>query len=402
MNKKLLILGASVVLSACGGSGSSTSINDTCTDIASQTFNCTDMLNNIVDYAVKPVVSKFKADIAALDQKTDAYCASLEQEGETGALTEAKGAWEDAMDSVQQLAVMQFGPLKSGFKELYAWPEIGSCLTDLQIAEGALADTASRGMSAMEYVLFADKATVSCELEDPASDFYSTAVVNWVEGKTDAQKQADRCSYAQQVMEDMTTRSSNLETDWNTYNITLNEPNLQNVAGSISDALFYIDKQTKDAKLKAVLPNTDVNRENFDAGALESQYAHYSAENIKNNIVGAQLVLTANGQGLGLDDYLTAAGQGELGQNMNNALTATTDNVATIGESFYDVLTSQSLTAADAEICSSTSDYLVQQTDIARLCALHATMKSFTDLLKNDFIFTTSFTTPSGAASEND
>ena len=394
--KASLITIASLVLLGCGGSSggpSGGSVSDACTELENDTFNCTQMLTDMVEHAVRPVVSNFATNAQALHDTTDAYCAAQEDDK----LTLAKTAWQTTMVDVEQLSVMQFGPLDSdgetGLASFYAYgATVSSCLVDLQVVAGEVSTDNRSGLFALEYLLFGTIGTVSCSKDQ------SESVVEWAESKTEAEIQTARCDYAKLVADDLVTKSTNLKTAWDSYSLVGAKDTLQVAASLVTDAMFYADKNTKDEKIKALLPQAEA--DNFNADKVESEFAHQSKEHIIENLIGLRTMFTANGH-MGLDDYLNAAGQSAVAADMLTTLGAAITNAESIDDSIFDALE----TASNKQTCivlAASGAYDANSSDIDTLCALQWNLKLFTDILKGDFILLTEFNTPKGSGGEND
>lgn len=377
-------------LLGCGGSGSGSSSTtvDTCSAFESDTFNCGTMLEETTRVAVETVVAT-KASFNLLDTSIAAFCADLGN----ATLTAAQTQWTAAMASVQQLEVMQFDVIADARDNMYNWPLNDTCKVDLQIASGPTEDITAvaagrRGLNAIEYILFQDVALQSC------ADTY-TAVATWL--ADDVNHQQERCDYAKLISADLVTQATQLSTQVASLDLASQFDSLQEAANAVSDALFYVDKQTKDAKLKAALPQS--NDGEFTESVLESQFAHVSKEHIQNNLIGAKAILTANGE-MGLVDYLTAVGQEDVGTNMVAAIDASLTNLDAITGDFNEAIAA----AEDVAACintASTGEY-VGDSDIESICALQFNIKTFTDILKEDFTATLKFTIPAEADGDND
>lgn len=396
----LLILPAITLMGCNSSSSSSGAVVDTCKDLTTDGFSCEQMLNDIVDHAVEPAVASFSLKAQELATKTTAYCSALNAaNGEAAALTEAQTAWQESMNVWQQLEVMQFGPLLTERDEFYSWPLNDSCKVDEEVvfslADGYDISTgvtpARRGLDGLEYLLFNSNTAISC-----GSNNSTQALKDW-DAKADAEKLADRCSFAEKITADLVTRAQSLEAAYAQYDIT-DAASLQGVADSISDALFYIDKELKDDKLAAVLPLSGT--QSFDSEKLEFSFASYAKEAVYNNAVGAKGIFTANNH-QGLAQYLIAAGQESLANEMLSELDtviANSSNVA-INDNFRNIL--NAATVDDEQTCiNSVSDGAT--TNLEKLCALDNDVKAFTDDLKGQFVLTLGFSVPKDAEGDND
>jgi predicted lipoprotein len=405
-----LALTLTVLISGCGGSGSSTgTLTDACTELASDSFSCETMLNDLIEFGVQPVSTQLVMDATTLHSATDAYCDPLisSDTDDAANLIAAKDAWQEVANGIEQLALMQFGPLAdadTGMKSLYFWPEVTSCNVDRQVVDGSLGSSSKSGLFAMEYLLFGSNGTVSCSSTD------SPAVTSWASGLSQIEIKKAQCSYAKLVADDVLAQSTRLDGEWANYSLRSGASTLQAAAGKVTDALFYIDKQTKDVKIKAALPQPDIATSQFDDTKLESQFAHASKEAILNNLLAVKTMLTLNdtdNSKTGLDDYLIAADQAGVAQAMLTALNSAIDNVNAIngsGGGDGTVFTAVS-NATNETVCkdlATSGVYVTSSSDIDTFCALQHNVKQFTDILKGDFTFLTSFTVPASADGDND
>jgi len=377
-------------LTGCGGSGSGTTTltTDVCKELSSDTFSCGTMLQDMTSVA-QQTVTLVKTSLTQLDSDVGDYCTAQD----TASLNTAKTQWAATMEAVQKMEVMQFDAIATERNQFYNWPSNDTCKVDLQIASGPAEDFTKvaqgrRGLNSVEYILFEADTLASC------ASLYGS-VGEWVGNNDLAARKQARCDYAKIVTADLASRATQLETDLATLDLTTKLNSLQAAANSISDALFYVDKQTKDAKLIAALPQTTDGE--FKVTSLESQFAHISKEHMKNNLLGAKAIFTANDQ-TGFEDYLIAAGQQEIATNMISALDAALANLDAIEGDFFTAVSN----ASDQAACINTTDYLAGDSDISKLCALQKNLKTFTDLLKEDFVMVLKFTKPAAADGDND
>ena len=405
MNKTLTflampILGASLLI-GCGGSGGSSSSSgstaDSCTKLNTSSFDCKTMLNDVIQQAVKPLVDDLAMKVQGLSVATEAYCAELPNSAANNQRQAAQDAWAETMTVWQQLEVMQFGPVGDVRDEFYNWPLNDACKVDDEVVKAIAADydittgvtPARRGFTGLEYLLFNDNLAISC-----SANSTSPALTAW-NTKADAEKLVDRCDYAKDISADLVVRAQGLKTSLASYDVADLSNGLQASANLMSDALFYIDKKTKDDKLGDVLPKTA--SDSFKAESLEFRFSEFNREAIHNNLKGAQAILnggTNNTQGLSL--YLKAAGEEQLALDMAATLTTSINasNSATITESVRSIIN-----GADSATCFNAAD---ESSNLNKLCTLDDKIKDFTDHLKGQFVLTLGFTTPQEAEGDND
>jgi predicted lipoprotein len=388
---KLISIGFTALvltLTGCGGGsgGASNIVSDSCSDLNSDTFSCEQMLQDITA-VVSDNVDTLVTDLTQLDDDIGNYCSSVQ---DSGRLDTAKTQWLAVMENVQQLEVMQFGLIKDARDSFYNWPLNDTCRVDVQIASDPLAnfDTIAngrRGLNAVEYILFKP------EVQDSCSSFAS--VSTWQDDNSPEEEKQARCGYAKRISADLVVTATALKAELVNYDITSEFTSLQTAANSISDALFYIDKQTKDAKIRDVIPQESAG--SFNVGLLESQFAFASTAHLKNNLIGAKAILEA-----GLNDYLIASGQQSIATEMISTLDNAITNIDAISGNMNTAITG----ASDVGACINTAANGIYDgnSDIESFCALQFNIKQFTDLLKEDFTMILSFSKPAIADGDND
>jgi len=396
-----------MLLVGCGGSGSAGATNDACNELSGETFNCDEMLSDLVSEGVMPIVQDFKTAMVSLDDVVVAYCADSNE------LSDARLAWTNAMVPLQQLQAMNFGPNSdsdNGLLSFYDWQTASPFNIDIAIAQRTrFPDTIrlpgtdnEKDLIAIEYILFDVNAVQA--YPDPSKE--NIHVKAWRESSSNIQQ--DRCDYAALVTDALKDKAVDLESQWLEYDLASESTIKQIVANKVAEALFYIDKITKDEKIKATVPQDDNGAgSTFDASELESQFANESKEAILNNLIGAQILLTLNDSDnskTALNDYLIAAGQEDTATEMATALSVAIANVGLItGDLFTAVSNSDASNETTCKEYSSGSlEYTSADSPIKYFCALQHTVKNFTDILKGDFTFLTSFTVPASASGDND
>ncbi len=411
----ILTLSIVSLLGACGGSsGGSSTAQDTCDKLASSTFSCDDLLRDVVSEGVLPVVQTFSTKLSELDTKVATYCDDIADDVKLAA---ARTAWSDVMEPLQQFQVMNFGPNSDeevGLLPFYDWQTASPFDIDIAIAKSArFSDTGlsssdnEKDLVTIEYVLF-DVAAVQT-YDNP--EFENSNVKEWRTGKTDDQIQQDRCTYAKLATAALASQGTALVAAWNEFDFVAASSNKQDSANEIAKSLFYLDKITKDVKIKAVLPQPDDSTSGFRAEKLESQFAHQSKEAIENNLRGALLLLNLNDSDnskTALDDYLVAAGQTEVAVAMQGALIDAIANVIAIEGDLYTAVedamneTEIATNETQCKAVAGTGTYVSDTSDIETFCALQYQVKTLTDILKGDFTLLTSFTIPATASGDND
>jgi predicted lipoprotein len=360
------------------------------------------MLGGIVEYTVEPLVSDFSMEAQTLKTSTAEYCASIDESDEAIKLTAARDDWKKAMTTWQQLEIMQFGPLLTERDEFYSWPLNDSCKVDEEVVFSLVAGydindgvtPARRGLDAMEYLIFNENMGISC-----AQSNTTTALSNWG-NKSDVEKRQDRCSYAEKVSSDLTSRAERLVQSYAGYELANDATSMQEATNLVSDALFYIDKKTKDAKLTELLPKSG--SDTFKVNNLEFLYADINKDAVDNNLVGALALMDGTNGEAGIKDYLIAAGQADLATDMIARLNEVTSHSEEISQSYRDILTAAGADDVSNCINADAGTVAATATDLETLCSLDNKVKAFTDDLKSRFVLTLGFSTPKDAEGDND
>lgn len=381
------------LLTACGGGSSNNgntnnSTTGTCEELNSSSFNCQTMLTQLVDEAIKPNVQQLKTDVDSLSTDVSAYCTAVKTDSGSSDTeqkrTTAQNSWIAAMSTWQTLEVMQVGPVAQARDDMHYWPLNNSCNVDREITVASgnsnyqIADKTEsrRGLDALEYLLFADQQKADCDSEPKANEALA------------------RCEFAVLVADDLKTRADTLANNVSTYQLTNSAATAQAAANLVSNALFYIDKQTKDAKLRDVFPATA--NSSFNADKLEFQWAPMNAKAIEYNLKGAKQLMEA-----GLDDYLTAAGQQSLATNMVQALDDAVSAAQALDGKIKGIVT-DSGNANKQSDCLNASTADANASDLVKLCSLDDHIRVFTNDLKDRFVLTLNFSTPATAQGDND
>jgi len=430
IQKRFLLVASLLALSACGGSSGSSSASDEknnqtstgnkvtelsevpasiCTGVKSAEFNCADMLTSIVNNAVIPTVDELALKLTALDTEVAQYCASIDQDEEEDQLAAAQAQWQESMAVWQQLDVMQFGQIAEQRDNFYSWPLNDECKVDVDVVLGQADDyditsrtAPRRGLDALEYLLFDndrvnDKLHVRCQTVGAGKITNVPGLLEW-DDLTLLEQKIQRCKQSNNITRHLITRAETLKQSITAGVFDESINTYQDAADSISDALFYLDKETKDVKANKALPASISG--SFNTGHLESQYAHVSLSNVHNNLLGAKLLMTANGN-IGFHDFLVAAGQEDLANRMvsNLDLAITASSNSEITDSFMDVIESATLEQRESCINAVAGDVSL----LGKVCALGTpVIQAFTTDLKDQFVLTLNFSVPSSAEGDND
>ncbi len=393
MARTLTALAATLALAGCSGDGRFV------TDAAEVGFDRRAVLAHLADHLLIPTYDRFATDTVGLVTAIDARCAALGGAGDPVATeVAAQAAWATAIDGWESADAVLVGPAVAADATLrnriYAWPNVGPCSIDNDVLvrwnTPASYDVTTRfdnarSLAAVEYLLFFTATSHSCPL----------APNGWDALGADLPKA--RCALAASIARDVATQAAALATAWRPggggYRDQLA---LAGTAGSsivserealnmVSDGLFYVDEIVKDMKLGEASGLTMNACGTVDAPCLrevEHRFADRSSFAIRINLraLRAAFTGTAAVDGPGFDDYLRAVGATELADRMTGSLDAAIVAADALPDGFIAALTA----------------------DRARIVAVHAATKAFTDDLKSQFLTVLGLDIPDDVAGDVD
>ena len=370
-------------------------------------FDQKKLLADLSQYVLLPAVQGFEqASQTLLTASTD-YCQSIElnKEDTDTHRQAAQQAWIYAMNQWQQLEVMQVGPLADNDGKLrnalYSWPVTSQCAVDQDVGHfengtinGSAYDitkrTATRrGLDAAEYLLFTDNQNHACSSDNLAPNGWNS--------RSDQERLLARCKFSVELASDILNSAKELTAAW-----TLEQSGFQSVlnqAGEtdnrfetakaainhITDAMFYIDSTTKDAKLAKPIGLTQANSCGNAAciDDIESELSDNAINNVNANLVALQSIFLGAPVGtdaVGFDDYLVAVDQAVLAATMANDIQA----AIAATEAFSGTMTDAVSTSPD------------------KVQTLHQAVKLVTDNMKSMFITYLSLELPLTSAGDAD
>ena len=356
------------------------------------------VLGHLAEDVIVATLTQFQQAAVTLNAAAVAHASAPTPE----TLITAQEAWREAMEIWQQAEVMQVGPAgvsgdvvggEDMRDSIYSWPLANPCRIDQELVEETYLDANTlaqeavntRGLDALEYLYFVEGTSNACK---------STANLNidgsWsaIEGEVTVR----RAAYASACTELLLNDADVLLQKWTEANdgfaSMLAKPNQTgSVFGSqgealnaISDALFYIDKTTKDQKLAQPvgLNNCDTD---LCLEALESPFATRGKEHIIQNLKAAQMILEgAGGAELGMSKLLREVGADTLADDLSATL-------------------SEAIAKAEA-IPGTMADSVVNNPN--SVIEAHTSLTAFTTLLKTQFIAILDLQIPARAASDSD
>lgn len=398
------LLGLLLGMGACGGSSGGGG-NTGC-----GSFDCKGMLENLGNNVMFPAMESLESETSAMAQAAADYETAVGTSDEEAALADLRDQWRASMAVLQQVEVMQVGPLAAddGARRdnLYSWPVTNSCGVDQdvifadngQLPDGSDYDITARtpdrrGMDALEYILFTETLEHTCPSTVSATE-------NWND-RPEGDRIAARANYIAIVADDIANQTGELVALWDgssgDFLTELTEPgsgesrfdDAQDAVNAVSDALFYVEKQTKDVKLAKPLGQI----ENGCSGDpcprdVESPYSRNSRQNIHNNLLAFQQLFLGGGSGpnedgLGFDDYLEDVGEENVASVM---ATDVADAIEAVSDSRF----------------SDSSLYDALQDDVSSVEGAHDATKKVTDRLKNEFISVLGLSIPDTVGGDTD
>jgi predicted lipoprotein len=408
--RAILIGLLSTVLAACGGDDAGTNgspdAGDGNGDGQGQARR--EVLAHLGDSVILPTYRQFEEAAASLEEATGAYAGSLSTEDRDA----AREAWRSATEVWQRAELMQVGPAgvmpsESGMTgvlggegirdRIYSWPLVNPCRIDQVTVDQGYEGPESlagelvnvRGLDAMEYLLFKGDTENSCPPNLPIN-----AEGKWSDLGTEGVKDR-RAQYAHNAAQLVHQAAEELVSAWaaeegnflaelssagdgsNTYDTA------QEGLNQVSNAMFYVEKETKEKKLgvpSGVNPDCS---ESTCPAKLESQFARRSKQHVVQNLRGFQMLLLGGmpeDNGPGFDDLLMDMGAGELSTNMADATSSAIDSVQGIEGTLAETL----------------------ESDRSRVVSAHGAVKDITDLLKSQFLGVLDLQPPPVAEGDND
>ena len=305
----------------------------------------------------------------------------------------SRTTWQSAMKTWQRLEMMQFGPTGSSlapggqdFRDhIYAWPLVSRCAMDEVLVSKSYESGVSallvnrRGLAALEYLLFYENDDVVCSAE-------AWAKVSGTDRK------AQKAKFVEALAVDLKVRAEGLASAWEGGFVeTLRTagpgnatyPTAQGALNRVSDALFYLEKEVKDAKLAKPLGLRDCASPPC-LDAVESPYARHDLHNLRANLFAFRQATEGCGDGfsgMGFDDVLAASGASSLSTRLRERAVAAQAALEAIEE-------------------PSLKDALVA--DPASVRALYDAVKAVTDLMKSELTTVLDLELPLGLEGDND
>lgn len=315
----------------------------------------------------------------------------------------ARAAFAEVSTRWQRAEVFQIGPAGlegsaaggRGLRDaIYSWPLTNPCRVDQVTVDSHYTDVDAlaseqinvRGLDALEYLLHHPGDANACP---PNSRINRDGLWGAIPSDQRDQRRAD---YARSLSALLVRDLTALRDDWAEGGAFRAQftgagersevyPTRQAALNALSDALFYIEKETRDMKLARPAGLMDCDADTCP-DALEAPRAGLSRDYILANLRGFQQIYlggTPDAHGVGFDDLLRALGADELAADMEAALN---DTIAAI--------------EALPPLESALSD------DPEAVRAAFTPFQRLTTLLKTDFVTVLDLELPQRAEGDND
>lgn len=383
------------------------------------------LFTNLADNILMPGYAEFASGSAAFAAEAGplaSYCSNLGTPDESAALSAAQAAWADLMTQFQATEMFQIGPVtdRSGFYRVLvhsygATSGVDTCLvdrnvvraqgTDFNLNDATVSGPNTRGLTAIEYLLHTPGLDATCATSNDQT-------VAWA-AFSDAEKKSARCDYAQLIARDIASIGEEVHQAWlpagGNYRNTFINADAQTTLQSITDALFYFEKITKDTKLGIALGIKKLGvlpTDRCDALAcperVESPFSNHSLNNIKANLETFWQLYTGL-DGEGFDDIIAAANMSSINQafatDVNSALSLI-DEMIIQGDSVLEQ--AQAIVSSGSHTACANSNANPDSVKTVTGCSLHGLLKRISDRLRTDFITLVNVKLPDSASGDAD
>jgi predicted lipoprotein len=350
---------------------------------------------------ILPAYRRVAEVTGTLVEAVDAYAAA--PSAETRATAQA--AWGTTMDAFEEIEMMQLGPLAAmdlaaGGADLrdamYAWPALSLCAVDQDTAGASYADPDAllagtinqHGLGAIEYLLYVESTANNCSPLSPIN-----ADGTWA-AFTPEVLEARRARHAHSLAVLVKRTADDLVMRWEPagggFLAELTDPtrtgalygSAQEALNAISDAMFYLDKETKDMKIGEPA-GIVVCAEETCPDSRESRFANRDEQHVLANLRAFQALYLGGPPGteaLGFDDLLRDLGATAFADEMATHIADAIVAVEAIEGTLVEALA----------------------TDLARVRAAHTAIYLITMDLKTMFLSVLDLEIPDRAAGDND
>ena len=379
-------------------------------------FDYTRLFIDIHDQVIFPDLEQFADSAASLAAAVPAACDTLTAVNLSNEIGPWQAQWRGAMSLWQRAELYWVGPLTENEKalrnriysfETTAWAD--PCAIDIAVvaAEDAGFDitrraNTARGLDALEYLLFNENLTTACSAAVPQTQ-------GWNDLSADERVQK-RCEYAALVANDIRTNAQTLVNafainEGNYRSRFINADNASFHLKQLSDALFYIEKETKDAKLGVPLARNNNCAGRACPNAVESRFAAQNAAHIADNLRAFKQLFNG-GSGVGFDDLIAFEGFPEVAIEINQKVDAALALAEQLVVSDLKMQAQIQLNDVSENLKNACKAASLAPDNTAAanqdFCHLHGLIKNVSDQMRTDFVTIVNVDLPDRAQSDND
>ncbi len=379
-------------------SGCVTDSGSTGPDPAPGSYDRLALVNDVATRVIAPAYAQAATQAAALVTAVTKWKSSVSGADAltTETLGDARQAWLDTMSRWQVIEVVQMGPAAppgadpagaGGRDEIYSWPTVNPCRVDQEVAANEFESTDFieqslvnvYGLDALEYLLFNDSMANTCP---------ESANLN-VTGEWDALGQATianrRAGYAVVVAEDIESRARELNAFWadNAGNLTGNGStsvygDVDAAVNALFRALFYVESVVQDEKLAIPAGIVATCPQETCPELVESPWSGVPGAHVRTNLETVFEVMFGGGHDFeaALKELDAAELAGQLRESLAMAVSAASETPVDYSAALRD--------------------------DPDALDSLHASVKTFNDLLRGEMVVRMMLQIPSEAAGDTD
>lgn len=373
-------------------------------------FNEEKLLLNTGLNVIAPITESFAQEMQIFSLRLQQACKNQ------GSLTPALiQQWESVLENYHKVDALGLGPmleidpetnldLKSKF---YSWPVTNLCRADKAVYDisfkgqiNELLPYNSKGLDAIEYLLFADIETVKCNLKA------HPMLKDWL-ALPEATKYKNRCDVAAVLASDISAMADKLKNKWDrqkgNYTKSLVDgsrfPTHKAAINEITHALYALET-VKDIRLGVP---TGKNKKECTTGKCPERSEHIFSKKsftaIESRLEAFKLGFfggdPASLNAFGIDDYLKDAGHAEIAEKVGRLIHRAENNLRAIKQN-GDLQTLAGLIVPE-QCAASTSDNRADE-----LCSLYEDIRAITSTMKTEVLIALSLKAPPVYQGDND
>lgn len=382
------------------------------TSINEGEFSIEKLIANMGTFVTQPVVEDLKNQMDVLDASLKSHCGAINvlPTLDESQLTELRKPlqenWKKAMLTYHKLATLNYGPAaeetSTAMNSLYSFDGEEKCRVDLQLFRYSRQGDAAlprfdvidnynvRGLDSLEPLFFASPSKTRCSRAN-------SRITEWFE-KPLIEKEKIVCVYSLHLMKDMVAKANELSKAWSPQTGHFTAQMLRGkkgspieVANQVSQALYYLDTNTKDRKLSypaGLEVRIDGTVQSCSPEICpekrEHLYADIGYEALLVSLEGFKILFqgighTTGQDGFGFDDLLIIREKASLSERLVQGIEAAIKNVEAqkTKTSFKELFEN-----IDREKCEATTS----EKRTVEACALVQDIRKVTNLLKNEYL----------------